>query len=135
PSTGANFLGFHHSRFPPLKDARVRRAIRAAIDVEALRSKVMRGTATTGRALYSVVVDGFDPRFKAPHPHDPALARSLLKEAGYPDGFAVDLDCSAQQPADAICQAIAGMLARVGIRVSYRPLPFNTLLPKIISGD
>src|SRR5690606_36039178 len=45
------------------------------------------------------------------------------------------LDCSAQQPADAICQAIAGMLARVGIRVSYRPLPFNTLLPKIISGD
>jgi peptide/nickel transport system substrate-binding protein len=134
-STGVNFVGFHHAKVPPLRDARVRRAIRAAIDYEAIGSKVMRGTATLGSALYSPVVDGFDPRFKAPPRHDLAQARALLKEAGYPNGFDVDLDCSAQQPTDAICQALAGMLSRVGIRVAYRPLPFNTLLPKVISGD
>jgi peptide/nickel transport system substrate-binding protein len=141
--SGSNFIGFHHTRAEigngargnPFKDARVRQAIRAAIDVRVLVSKVMRDTATTGRALYSSVVDGFDPRFNAPAPYDPARARALLKEAGHADGFAVDLDCSAQQPTDSLCQAIAGMLSRVGIRVSYRPLPFNTLLPKIISGD
>ena len=142
-ATGSNFLGFHHTRAElgngtrgnPLKDARVRRAIRAAIDVESLVAKVMRNTATTGSALYSSALDGFDPRFRKPAPHDPNLARALLKEAGYPDGFTVDLDCSAQQPTDALCQAISGMLSRVGIKVIYRPLPFNTLLPKVTSGD
>jgi peptide/nickel transport system substrate-binding protein len=141
--SGSNFIGFHHTRAEigsgtrgnPFKDARVRQAIRAAIDVRMLVSKVMRDTATTGRALYSSAVDGFDPRFNAPAPYDPARAKALLKEAGYGDGFAVDLDCSAQQPTDSLCQAIAGMLSRVGVRVNYRPLPFNTLLPKIIAGD
>jgi peptide/nickel transport system substrate-binding protein len=95
----------------------------------------MRDTATTGRALYSSAVDGFDERFRTPPIQDLARAKALLKEAGYPDGFAVELDCSAQVPTDAICQAIAGMLARVGIRVTYRPLPFNSLLPKLLAGD
>ena len=142
-ATGSQFLGFHHTRAElgngtrgnPLKDVRVRRAIRAAIDVESLVSKVMRNTATTGSALYSSVLDGFDPRFRKPAAHDPNLAKALLKEAGYPDGFTVDLDCSAQQPTDSLCQAITGMLSRVGIKVIYRPLPFNTLLPKVTSGD
>jgi peptide/nickel transport system substrate-binding protein len=142
-ATGSQFLGFHHQRADlgngtkgnPLKDARVRQAIRAAIDVESLVAKVMRNTATTGSALYSSALDGFDPRFAKPAAHDPARAKALLKEAGYPAGFAVDLDCSAQQPTDALCQAITGMLTRVGIKVAYRPLPFNTLLPKVTSGD
>jgi peptide/nickel transport system substrate-binding protein len=141
--TGTNFLGFNHARADlgngtkgnPFKDARVRQAIRSAIDMPALQSKVMRGTATIGRSLYSSAIDGFDPRFNAPAPYDPARAKALLRDAGYPSGFAVDLDCSAQQPTDSLCQAIAGMLSRVGIRVAYRPLPFNTLLPKIIAGD
>lgn len=134
-STGTQFMGFHHTRFPPFRDARVRQAIRAAIDVQALVVKVMRGTATSGTALYSTAVDGFDPRFKAPHKYDPARAKALLKAAGYPDGFAVDLECSLQQPTDALCQAIAGMLSRAGLRVNYRPLQFNVLLPKLTSGD
>jgi peptide/nickel transport system substrate-binding protein len=141
--TGTNFLGFHHARADlgngtrgnPYKDARVPQAVRAAIDLEALRSKVMRDTATLGSAMYTPVIDGFDPRFKASPRYDPERAKALLKEAGWADGFAVELDCSAQQPTDALCQAIAGMLSRVGIRVAYRPLPFNTLLPKLLSGD
>ena len=131
---GMNFLGFHHQR-KPFTDARVREAVRAAIDVKALQSKVMRGAASVGGALFSSAVDGFDPRFKTPAVYDVARAKALLKEAGYPDGFAVDLDCSAQQPTDALCQAISGMLSRVGIRVSYRPAPFNTFLPKLVAGE
>jgi peptide/nickel transport system substrate-binding protein len=140
---GVNYLGFHHQRADlgdgsgknPFKDLRVRQAVRAAIDVPALQSKVMRNTATSQRALYSSAVVGFDPRLKDPAPHDLARAKALLEEAGYANGFAVDLDCSAQQPTDAICQAISGMLARVGIRVSYRPAPFNTFLPRLTAGE
>jgi peptide/nickel transport system substrate-binding protein len=144
-AVGVQFLGFDQGRAKlnhgeageknPFKDARVREAVRLAIDNNALKSKVMRGTATIVRALYSPVVDGYDKRFDTPPVYDPARAKKLLAEAGYPNGFAVDLDCSSQQPADAIGQAISGMLSRIGIRVSYKPLPFNILLPKLNSGD
>src|SRR5262249_7858917 len=90
----------------------------------------------TGRALYSSAVDGFDKqRFDGATAYDPAKAKALLREAGYPEGFTVVLDCSTQQPADSIGQALASMLSRVGIKVEYRPLPFNILLPKLVKGD
>ena len=142
---GAQFLGFDHARATlihgdaggrnPFRDPRVREAIRAAIDVRALDAKVMRGSGSTGRAIFSPVADGFDPRFASAAPYDPERAKALLREAGYASGFSVDLDCSSQQPADSICQAISGMLSRVGVRIAYRPLPFNQLLPKINAGD
>ena len=140
---GTTFLGFHHQRDDigpgargnPFKDPRVRRAIRAAIDLEGMRSKVLRETATVGRALYSPALEGFDARFAPPWKHDPAAGRALLTEAGIPDGFAVELDCSSQQPVDAACQAVAGMLARIGVRVTHRSLPFNVLVPKVVAGE
>jgi peptide/nickel transport system substrate-binding protein len=144
-SLGTQYLGFDQSRPTlihgdaggrnPFKDVRVRQAIRYAIDLAALKSKVMRNTAGNGRALFSPAVDGYDKRFDALPAYDPARAQALLKEAGYANGFAVDLDCTAAQPADAICQGIAGMLSRVGIRVAYKPLPFNQLLPRLNTGD
>jgi peptide/nickel transport system substrate-binding protein len=141
-STGSQFLGFQQARAElgaglknPFKDPRVRLAIRSAIDVPTLQSKVMRGTASVGKALYTSAVDGFDARFKGAPAYDPERAKALLKEAGYPNGFATDLECSAQQPTDALCQAIAGMLSRVGVKANYRPLPFNVLLPKLLQGD
>jgi peptide/nickel transport system substrate-binding protein len=144
-STGTQFLGFDHGRDTlihgdaggknPFKDLRVRQAVRAAIDLKALNSKVMRNTSNAGRSLYSPAVDGYDKKFDELPKYDPARAQALLKEAGYPNGFAVDLDCSAQQPADSICQAIAGMLSRIGIRVSHKPLQFNILLPRLNTSD
>jgi peptide/nickel transport system substrate-binding protein len=142
-STASQFMGFQQMRADlgngtkgnPYKDPRVRIAIRHAVDIPSLQSKVMRGTASVGKSMYTSAVDGFDPRFKGTHAYDPERAKQLLREAGYPNGFTTDLECSAQQPTDAICQAISGMLSRVGIKANYRPMPFNVLLPKLLQGD
>lgn len=141
----AQFLGFDQARDRllyadagprnPFKDRRVREAVRFGIDLDALQSKVMRNLAVSGSALYTSAIDGYDKRFDKHSPYDPKRAMALLKEAGYPDGFAVTLHCSAAQPADSICQAVTGMLARVGIRVSYQPVPFNNLVPKVAARD
>ena len=144
-SLAAQFLGFDQARDKllyadagprnPFKDRRVREAVRLGIDLDTLQSKVMRNLAVSGSALYTSAIDGYDKRFDKHSPYDPKRAMALLKEAGYPDGFAVTLHCSAAQPADSVCQAVTGMLARVGIRVSYQPVPFNNLVPKAAARD
>jgi len=144
-SNGTQFLGFNYASDKlvhgdaggrnPFRDLRVRQAVRYAIDVKAMQSKVMRNAGAIGRAMFSPTIQGYDARFDTVTPYDLQKAKALLKEAGYPDGFSVELDCSSQQPADAMCQAVSGMLARAGIRVAYHPLPFNVLLPKLTSGD
>lgn len=144
-SNSLQYLGFDyaHERLAhgdaggrnPFRDLRVRQAIRYAIDVKALQSKVMRGAGGIGRAMFSPTIAGYDPRFDAVWPYDPMKAKQLLAAAGYPNGFSVELDCSSQQPADAMGQAISAMLARIGIRVAYHPLPFNVLLPKLNASD
>ena len=144
-SNGVQYLGFDyaHDRLVhgdaggrnPFLDLRVRQAIRYAIDVKALQSKVMRGAGGIGRAMFSPTIAGYDARFDEVWPYDPQKAKQLLAQAGYPNGFSVELDCSAQQPADAMGQAISAMLARVGVRVIYHPLPFNILLPKLTGSD
>jgi len=136
------FLGFDQHRDElvysnvkgrnPFKDARVRRAVYHAIDIEAIRAKTMRGAARpTGGMTPSILASNPDAEQRLPH--DPARARALLAEAGYPGGFEVGLDCPNNRYIndEEICQAIAPMLARVGIRVRLTTMPRTTYFPKL----
>src|SRR3954462_14654912 len=62
-------------------------------------------------------------------------ARRLLAEAGYPQGFGVGLDCSNDRYVndEAICQAIVGMLARIGVRVSLNAQPKAKFFAKVLA--
>ena len=102
----------------PLRDRRVRLAIYQAIDAEAIRVKIMRGAATPTASLVGPGITGF-PADLQRYPYDPVAARALLAEAGYPNGFALGLDCPNDRYVNdaAICQAVAAMLA-----VAFVPL-------------
>ncbi len=102
----------------PLKDLRVRQALYAAIDVEAIRSQVMRGqSAPTGSMVPSRISSpaSVEPRLLA---YDPARARKLLAEAGFPQGFETQLLCPNNRYVndERICTALAAMFARIGSR-------------------
>src|SRR5690606_8167581 len=75
----------------PFRDVRVRRAVYHAVDVELIIQKVLRGQAKSTGSLISPLVDGYVPELDRRLPHDPAAARRLLAEAGYPNGFSVTL--------------------------------------------
>ena len=138
---GTQYLGFDQSRDElqfsdvkgrnPFKDVRVRRAIYQAIDVDAIVSKVLRGQATATGAFFSRLVDGYVPELDRRLPYDPSAARALLKDAGYADGFAVSLDCVNVAFRVAVCQAVAGMLAQVGIRTNTQVFPTATFFPRL----
>lgn len=104
----------------PFKDARVREAVVLAVDVNAINQKIMRGAAKPLGSLVATSVNGYDASYGEPYKPDPAQAKKLLADAGYPDGFTVTLDCPNDRYVndEKICQAVAGMLARIGIKIN-----------------
>ena len=105
-----------------MKDQRVRKAFMEAIDRKELAKTVIPG-GEIADILDGICVPadiGCAASTKPPA-FDPADAKKLLAEAGYPDGF--DLEFDVHEPVKEIGEAIAGMVRKVGIRASVRPLP------------
>ena len=119
----------------PFKDLRVRRAVYHAINVELIVQKVLRGHGAPTGAFLSPRVDGSPAELDQRLPFDPARARALLAEAGYPNGFTVTLDCVNVAWREAVCQAAAAMLTQVGIRTTLRSSPTNQFFPKLSQGS
>jgi len=115
----------------PFKDLRVRQAVAHALNIDLIVQKVLRGQATPTGSLVSPLVDGYQADLDRRLPHDPARARSLLAQAGYPNGFGVTLDCVNVGYREAVCQAAAAMLTQVGIRTQVRSSPTNQFFPKL----
>ena len=108
----------------PLKDVRVRRAISKAINRQALVERVMEGAAVTTGQLMPEGMFGYTSALK-PEPYDVEGAKKLLAEAGYPDGFAMTLHAPNDRYVndEQIAQAIAQLLARVGIVTRVEAMP------------
>jgi peptide/nickel transport system substrate-binding protein len=102
-----------------------------AINVELIVQKVLRGQGTPTGSFIAPLVDGHLPELDRRLPYDPAKARALLAEAGYPNGFGVTLDCVNIAWREAVCQASAAMLSQVGIRTQLRSSPTNQFFPKL----
>ena len=77
----------------PFKDVRVRRAFYQAIDIETIKTRVMRNAATPTALMIGAAVRGFQPDMNKRLPYDPEAAKKLLAEAGSPNGFEVAMNC------------------------------------------
>lgn len=118
----------------PFQDVRVRKALYQAIDIEAIRAKVMRGMSTPTALLISPYLFGRASEIER-FAYDPAAAKALLTEAGYPEGFELVMDCPNDRYVndEAICQAVAQMLTKVGVKTTVNAMPkakyFARILP------
>lgn len=103
----------------PWHDRRVRLAANLAIDKQAIGETVRQGF---GRLTGSIIPRTLEFALPLePWPYDPAQAKRLLAEAGYPQGFAGG-DLTPFPPLLALAEAIANNLLAVGIRTQVRPL-------------
>ncbi len=105
-----------------MTDQRVRKAFMEAIDRKELAKTVIPG------GEIAEILDGICipanvacASSTSPVAYNPEDAKKLLAEAGYPNGF--DLEFDVHEPIKEIGEAIAGMVRKVGIRASVRPLP------------
>jgi peptide/nickel transport system substrate-binding protein len=104
----------------PFADRRVREALNLAINREAIQRVVMRGQSVPVGVLLTPFVNGWTTELGAPPRVDQARARTLLSEAGYPNGFSTTLHCTNDRYVndEGICQAVVGMLGQIGVRVT-----------------
>jgi peptide/nickel transport system substrate-binding protein len=118
----------------PFKDTRVRKAFYQAIDMEAIHTKVMRGLSVNSALLISPLLFARAGEFKR-WPYDVAAAKKLMAEAGYPSGFEVEMDCPNDRYVndEAICQAIAQMLARIDVKVKLNAQPKAKYFQKVLA--
>ena len=135
-------IGTHHLDFfdmwdpkSPWHDVRVRKAASLAIDRKGLsEAETLGASKPTGNVVlksmeYAVPIE--------PDPYDPAQAKKLLAEAGYPNGFDAG-DLYALPPYFATGEAIAGYLGAIGIRTRLRTMEraayFTALQSKKLKG-
>jgi peptide/nickel transport system substrate-binding protein len=118
----------------PFRDKRVRQALYQAIDVEAIRSQVMRGLSKpTGILLPDPAGAGLPTSQEKRTAYDPAAAKRLLAEAGYPNGFSFTLQCPNDRYIndERICLALAAMWSKIGAQTKVEALPRAQYFPKL----
>ena len=117
----------------PFKDVRVREAFYKAIDVDLIKNRVMRGLSTPSALMIAPQLFALSKDFTRPK-FDPDGAKKLLTEAGYPDGFEVTMDCPNDRYVNdaAICQAVVGMLARIGVKIDLLAQPKQQYFAKVL---
>lgn len=115
PRVGIYYYAINQS-IKPLDDVRVRKAVQMAIDRQQLLDKLYYGKGKLENGIMPNGLLGHNPALPA-IPYDPAKAKSLLAEAGFADGFDMDLTQTTDSPSSLkLNEAIQSMLGKVGIR-------------------
>jgi peptide/nickel transport system substrate-binding protein len=110
----------------PLRDPKVRRAISKMIDRNAIVSRIMEGQGVPAGQLLDESFFGTSKKLK-PDAYDPAGAKKLLAEAGYPNGFGVTLHAPNNRYINdaSVAQAVAQFLSRNSIPTKVDTMPSN----------
>jgi peptide/nickel transport system substrate-binding protein len=102
---------------PELADVNVRKAINMAFDREALLKALQAGYGSVTEQVFPATSVGYDESLDSTYEYDPDAAKKLLAEAGYPDGFTLNMMST---PAfQTTFDLVAQQLADIGITVNY----------------
>jgi peptide/nickel transport system substrate-binding protein len=145
PEARTIFLGFDQLRDEllyssvkgknPFKDQRVREAFFKAIDIEAIKAKVMNGASRPAALMVAPQINGWSGAIDNRPGLDLAGAKALMEEAGYKDGFEVTMDCPNDRYVndERICQAVASMLAKIGVKVTLLAQTKSKYFAKVLA--
>jgi ABC-type transport system substrate-binding protein len=136
------YLGFNtiDEEWKPFHDIRVRQAIAHAIDRDTLINTIMPGVAIPA---YSMLMAGFPgsapERYKDITRYDPALAKKLLAEAGYPDGKGFPkVELWLRDPSPSVKSLAEGIQAQLksnlGIEITLKPVDYKTFTANLKHG-
>ncbi len=132
--TPIRYLSFNFQR-KVFQNLKVRQAIAMAIDRKDIVT-ALDGLASASKSIIGPKVFGYDPTAEAfGYNHDPAKAKALLADAGYPDGFTTTLWYGVTGDYPVVAQVIQEQLSKIGIKVELKGLDWATFLSATRKGD
>lgn len=117
---------------PQLADVRVRQAINYAFDKKTILQQLQGGYGTVTSQVFGKNSTAYDKDLDNAYPFDPAKAKKLLSDAGYPNGFTLKIASS--QPLAPIMPFITQPLADIGITVEPTDVPISSYQTELGSG-
>ena len=125
------YLGMNSAKGQPFEDARVREAVRYAIDQDGIIKNLLQGLGRKSQTIVPQGLAGSNPAL--PYAYDPAKAKALLAAAGKGSGFDVDFlvstgSCAGGVPCQDLAAKIQSDLAKVGIRANIKQMVQAELL-------
>lgn len=121
----------------PTSKLQVRQAMNIAINRDAIKKVVMRGQSDPTGVIMPPFVNGWNADLNKYPDFDLKKAKALMAEAGYGNGFDIVLNCPNDRYIndEAICQAVVGMMAQIGVRVTLDAKPKAQHFPIAKGGD
>jgi len=117
-----------------MTDQRVRKAVMMSIDRDALIKHIVPGHGSAQKLKAICLDTSYDCNYSTQPPEfNPAEAKKLLADAGYPNGF--DLQLDVHEPVREIGEAMAGELRKAGIRATVNPMPLNVYVKRRGEGE
>jgi len=118
---------------PPFDDVRVRKAANYAVDKDALIESVLGGFGAKRKGVILPGWIGYNPKDLVSYDYNPEKAVQLLTEAGYPNGVSVDFwyPIGRYLKDSEVSEAIANMLAGVGIKCRMHGMDISSLCQKV----
>jgi peptide/nickel transport system substrate-binding protein len=136
PARRSIFLALGNKAGSPMADVRVRKAMYMAINEDEIIQKIMRGHATPAAQVPDPPTIGYNGSIKR-LPYDLEMAKKLMKEAGYENGFEVTLsgpnDRYVQD--EKIAEAAAKYLAKIGIKAKLDVKPKSIFFGQVAKGE
>jgi peptide/nickel transport system substrate-binding protein len=120
----------------PFTDKRVRQALNYAVNKDAIVRDILKGTGLPATGPLLPGTWAHEPNVRK-YPYDPAMAKRLLAEAGYPNGFEVEFwvpeSGSGMQAPVEMSTVIQANLAAVGVKASLKTMEWGSYLGKLRS--
>jgi peptide/nickel transport system substrate-binding protein len=129
-------LAYLNCTKPPLDNVKVRQAMNYAINYDAFVKDLLQGKGRRLKGPLAYGMEGYDESLKG-YDCDPAKAKALLAEAGFPNGFELQLTYATQGAAgaDDIVLTAQSNLADIGIRVNIEKVAEPTRRERIDKSD
>jgi peptide/nickel transport system substrate-binding protein len=117
----------------PLGNVKVRQAINDAFDRAALLKDMSDGYGSVTTQIFPTNSPGYENSLNSYYSFDPAKARQLLAQAGYPHGFTLDMPSITVAFGEAAYALIQAELANIGIKVNYTDYQGSTIFTAILA--
>ncbi|MCL3777422.1 MULTISPECIES: ABC transporter substrate-binding protein [unclassified Actinomyces] len=119
---------------PALGDVRVRRAINMVFDKQAMVDALYSGHGEVSHQIFRPGSAAYIDDLADPYPFDVETAKALMAEAGYADGFAIELPTMDGQNHDVLMPYVTQQLAELNITVTQVPLTGANAIGDLLSG-